>query len=404
MSSIKLAIIFDQPIRGGGGFQQAINAALLALKLPAATAKTIFYTTLKENVTTLSEYGINAEYLKYSFFDKIDSYFRSIYNPLFSKFFRFFLPYTSFERHLLDCNVDLVYFLSPTSMANNLEKINYITTVWDLSHRDDPEFPEVRWSRQFEIRDNNYKSILPRAVAVLVDSDLGKTNLCNRYCIDQERVYVMPFEASVFSKKSSINIVNVKNIYSIEYDYIYYPAQFWPHKNHVYILDGLRLLEHHYSIKLNVIFSGADYGNEDHVKKHAHLLGLEDRVIFTGFVDLGVMPQLYKQSVAMVMPTYFGPTNLPPLEAFQLGVPVLYSDLPGLRDQVGDAALLMDLNNPMSMALHLYNLVTDGQLRNNMIMAGENRINYLASIDRVSILMDIINKFSHKRRCWPRSM
>ena len=53
------------------------------------------------------------------------------------------------------------------------------------------------------------------------------------------------------------------------------------------------------------------------------------------------------------MPTYFGPTNIPPLEAFALGVPVLYSDLPGLKDQVGDSALLLDLNNPESMAQHM---------------------------------------------------
>ena len=73
MSSIKLAIIFDQPIRGGGGFQQAINAALLTYNIPADTAKTIFFTTLKENVTILAEYGITADYLKYSFLDKESS-------------------------------------------------------------------------------------------------------------------------------------------------------------------------------------------------------------------------------------------------------------------------------------------------------------------------------------------
>ena len=49
---------------------------------------------------------------------------------------------------------------------------------------------------------------------------------------------------------------------------------------------------------------------------------------------------LYTEALALVMPTYFGPTNLPPLEAFQTGTPVLYSDLPGMREQVGDAAIM----------------------------------------------------------------
>ena len=73
---------------------------------------------------------------------------------------------------------------------------------------------------------------------------------------------------------------------------------------------------------------------------------LEDQVRFTGFVSNEEINYLYSQSLALVMPTYFGPTNIPPLEAFKLNVPVLYSDLPGLRDQVNDAALLLNLNDP----------------------------------------------------------
>ena len=33
---------------------------------------------------------------------------------------------------------------------------------------------------------------------------------------------------------------------------------------------------------------------------------------------------LYKNCLAVVMPTYFGPTNIPPLEAFKLGIPTIY--------------------------------------------------------------------------------
>ena len=74
-------------------------------------------------------------------------------------------------------------------------------------------------------------------------------------------------------------------------------------------------------------------------------MNLENKVRFAGFVDDEELPFLYSQSIALVMPTYFGPTNIPPLEAFKINVPVLYSDLPGLRDQVGKAAMLIDLKN-----------------------------------------------------------
>ena len=72
-------------------------------------------------------------------------------------------------------------------------------------------------------------------------------------------------------------------------------------------------------------------------------MGLDDRIIFTGFVPNIEIPYLYRQSIALVMPSYFGPTNLPPMEAFQLGVPVIYGNIGGSEEQLGDAVHLVDL-------------------------------------------------------------
>ena len=62
------------------------------------------------------------------------------------------------------------------------------------------------------------------------------------------------------------------------------------------------------------------------------------------------------EKLTLVMPTFFGPTNSPPLEAFSLGVPILYSDLIGLKDIVA-AALFLDLDDPGSLAQNLKNLI-----------------------------------------------
>ena len=78
-------------------------------------------------------------------------------------------------------------------------------------------------------------------------------------------------------------------------------------------------------------------------------LELSKQVVFTGFVSNTEMRYLYKQSFALTMPSYFGPTNLPPLEAFQLGVPVIYGDINGAREQLRDAAIFLDLSNYQSL-------------------------------------------------------
>ena len=112
------------------------------------------------------------------------------------------------------------------------------------------------------------------------------------------------------------------------------------------------------------------------------------------------IPQLYQESVALVTPSYFGPTNLPPLEAFELGVPVLYSDLTGMREQVGDAALFLDLKDPGSMADHLAALIASESLRDKLIEAGRERLREFGKADRVGILRAIIEEFRVKRSCW----
>jgi glycosyltransferase involved in cell wall biosynthesis len=404
MRPIRLAVIFDQKIHAGGGYQQALNAALLTKKLPSSLAKTIYFTTHKDNIETLAKFDILAELIEISIVNKVFANIRRLVSGrrLF-KLLKKIQKYRLIEKYLLKHEIDLAYATSPSGWALDLEEINYITTVWDLSHRDDPEFPEVRRYREFEAREKNYITLLPRATAIFVDSELGKKNVVHRYSIDEDRVHVIPFQAAVATREvigANCQSINIRKKYDLETPYVFYPAQFWAHKNHVYLLEGLRALQEQHGLRIGAIFSGGDQGNMAYVKSHVRALNLEDRVRFVGFVENDEIPELYRQSVALVMPSYFGPTNLPPLEAFELGVPVLYSNKAGLRDQVGDAALLIDLNNPRSMADHLKNLLEDSLLRSKLVKAGKNRLKYFDSVDRVGILESIIEDFRFRRATW----
>ena len=91
---------------------------------------------------------------------------------------------------------------------------------------------------------------------------------------------------------------------------------------------------------------------------------------------------------------------IPPLEAFSLGVPVLYSDLPGLREQVKGAALMLDLNNPESMAINLKKLMSDEVLRKDLITAGKNKMALLKDDTRLDIIEEICKNFKSKNYSW----
>ncbi len=405
MRPIRLGVIFDQQILAGGGYQQALNAALLLRKLSNDLCEPIFFTTLKENVVTLSGHGLQAELIHLSFFQKVRTCFRRLVSDSrVFKLLKWLEQYSPFEKYLVQRNVDLVYFLSPSVWVLDLDEINYIVTVWDLCHRDHPEFPEVRTNREFEARERSYRALLPRATAIFVDSELGKVNVILRYGIDNGRVHVMPFQAAAETRESTSSCIqsaiDLHLKYNLELPYVFYPAQFWAHKNHVYLLEGLRTLDQRYGIRIGAIFSGGDKGNLAYVKSYVRKLNFENRVRFIGFVANEEIPELYRQSFALVMPSYFGPTNLPPLEGFKLGVPVLYSDKAGLRDQVGDAALLMDLSDPGSMADHIKNLIDDPQLRMRLIEAGKERLKYFDLMDRVGVLTRVLEDYRWRRLTW----
>lgn len=404
MKSIRLAIFFDQKISAGGGYQQALNAALLAKKLQNTYVEVQFFTSFSENIEVLNSFEIKATLINLSFYKKLLLYIRQrVGSEKLFKLVKFFGEINPFEKILVNAGVDIVYFLSPSPLAKNLDSINYITTVWDLSHRDDPEFPEVRHNREFELRDQNYMRILPKAVAILVDSEFGRDKVAKYYGIDLKRIYVMPFQPASAIRSLDLNNstpVNINDKYQLEQSYVFYPAQFWPHKNHVYILEGLKILEERFGLHIGAIFTGNDYGNLAYIKNYAETLGLSARIRFPGFVSNEEMIELYRQSIGLVMPTYFGPTNLPPIEAFELGVPVLYSNRPELKKQVDDAALLLDLKDPGSMANHLVNLIGDKNLRDKLVKKGREKLVEVSEEDRVQILATILDDFRWKRLCW----
>ena len=409
MKKFILAVFFDHTIEAGGNFQQSLNNIFLANRLISSEIDVKIITTKKENIETLKEHGLKCSLYAPNIFSRVLMRFRETSSILVYRLLCLFSKKNHFEKFLEEKEVDLIYFVSDSYFTNCVHSINYIFTLFDLCHRDNPEFPEVKNNRIFEFRENQFQKNLSRAIAVLVESDLGKKNALYRYRLDDNRVYTFPIEPAftVQSKKFQIDdkienkYINIKKKYDLKYDYIFYPAQFWAHKNHIYILKALDILKSESSISLGAIFSGSDQGNLSYIKDMTKKYNLENQIRFTGFVSNEEINYLYSQSLALVMPTYFGPTNMPPLEAFKLNVPVLYSDLPGLRDQVNDAALLLNLNDPKSLVINLKKLLNSNELRNILISKGKLRYNEIVSNNNnFDVLKKIIENFKSRRDCW----
>lgn len=388
---LNIACVFEGDIESGGGFQTQLSTILTLSENDKY--KITAFTFSNKNKELLIKYGLNVVCIKNSIVDKVLKIFSL---QLWFQFLRLKWK-TTFEKSLDKNAIDLVYFLSPSSLALYLISHNYIYTVWDLCHRDMPEFPEVNYYREFELRENLYTSVSKKAVAVITDSELGKENLIRRYGIDSSRAFNVSFAPSINVLES--NFINIKEKYNIEGVYIYYPAQFWAHKNHVYIVDAIAKLKKK-GVLVSVIFSGSDKGNLKYILDYAKKINVEDLIHYIGFAQNEEIYYLYKQSLALVMPSYFGPTNIPPLEAFAIGTPVIYSDLEGLREQVEGAALLCDLKNSGHLAEHLELLINSSEKRTELIELGYKRLEELQKCSIDQTLIKIFDDYSVKLKCW----
>lgn len=186
---LKIACVFEGELENGGGFQTQLSTILAISNDPKY--QIIAFTFSQKNQKLLANYGLSVVYVKTSFFDKI----LKIFN--FQRWFYFLKFKIGFEKALDEYHIDLVYFLSPSNLALHLVTHNYIFTIWDLCHRDTPEFPEVNNYREFEIREILYNKAPKKAVAVLTDSELGRKNAIKLYNLNEDRVFSASFVPSV---------------------------------------------------------------------------------------------------------------------------------------------------------------------------------------------------------------
>ena len=257
------------------------------------------------------------------------------------------------DRLLTRVKADLVFFSGPDPRALQLYSHNYIFSIWDLAHLEHPEFTEVSLFGEFERREHMYTAATRRAIAVIADSRPGTRLIAEAYRIPKERIYSAPFLMSPTIAKFQGNeqdAAAVRQRYGLTDPYIFYPAQFWRHKNHGYILSALRVMLDQYGWAPQAAFCGSDKGALSDVMESAVELDLSHLVKYCGFVPDDDMPYLYKGALALVMPTYFGPSNIPPMEAVCLGTPVCYSDFPAFREVMGEAVAYIDLERPDSLA------------------------------------------------------
>jgi glycosyltransferase involved in cell wall biosynthesis len=147
------------------------------------------------------------------------------------------------------------------------------------------------------------------------------------------------------------------------------------------------------------VLVGSDKGTLDHVRATASELGVAADVLYLGFVEQDDLVSLYRSADALLYLSFFGPSNLPPLEACALGCPVVCADVPGMRLQLGEAALFAPPTDVGAIA-RAVEATGEAAERERLVSAGRELAHGLTPAGYVARVIQELDAFEPIRRTW----
>jgi glycosyltransferase involved in cell wall biosynthesis len=278
-------------------------------------------------------------------------------------------------------HLDLLFHPSPSPLAA-AAVVPSVTACHDVQHRLQPNWEEISSGGEAAYRDALFAASARNAAAMLVDSETGREDVLRFYGaeIAADRVHVVPFAPlpTLPPTVDEAEIERARGTFGVRNPYVFYPAQFWPHKNHTRVVEALEVLRDR-DVTVDAVFTGGGSTGlrartAAEVQRQVAHAGLGAAVHFVGPVSDDDLAALYAGATALVMPTFFGPTNLPVLEAWQLRCPVITSAIRGITEHIGDAGLLVNPRDASTIADAIERLLREPQLRTTLVENGAERL------------------------------
>lgn len=407
---LRVAVIVESFPDTGGGFHQSVSIAEALVSRRDAGHEFVALTPHRVTRDRLRAHGVEAHLFKNSVYRFLDLWSQTPLGYAVTQRLRR-AGMRRVGRHLDalldDHHVDFVVLAEAGEAGRRVGDHPFLITVWDLDHREHPDFPDAFRNHDSQRRDRILNDALPRATGVIVSCDYHARLLRQLYQVPPSRAVVLPFLPSRSVARHAAGdgratAAAVRDKYALPEHFVFYPAYFLPQKNHLYLLEGILELERDHGIVLDVVLCGGPGApdNSAAVRRQATALGLASRVRFLGIVSDDELPALYQAAFALVMPSFHGPTNLPPIEAAALGCPPVCSDLPGVREHMGEAALYCDLDRPGSLAEQLALIWNDAAVRERLQVAGATLTRELLGVDYAARLLPMLDRYAGLRRRW----
>ena len=184
----------------------------------------------------------------------------------------------------------------PTSHPLAFEtSIPYILSIHDLQHRLRPEFPEVSQNGEWESREYLYRNGIKNATLIIAESETGKQDIIkfyDKYIKKKDCIKILPYLPSFLPQIPTLALEekNLKLFLALPENYLFYPAQYWPHKNHLRIIQALGLIKKKFKLNIPIVFCGSRSGGLKEktfleLTSESKKLAINKNIHFLGYVN-----------------------------------------------------------------------------------------------------------------------
>ena len=279
---------------------------------------------------------------------------------------------------------------SPSHYGPGVSPIPSIISIMDLGF--------IHWPEQFtkliywQLKHWTRRSV-KQAVRIVTISNFSKKDIVKTYDIPEEKVTVAYLGYNQREEPAHLD-EGLRNKYNLPKKYILYLGTLKPNKNIDGLIRSYELLIKNYELKdTSLVIAGKKGWLYEDLFNLVREKGLEDRVIFTGFVEDEEVQPIMAGAEVFVMPSYWEGFGIPVLEAMAAETPVVCSDQASLSEVAGEASLFVDPDEPKDIAEKINRVLTDDKLRKDLIQSGREQVKKF-SWDKCSqkILKTIINE------------
>jgi glycosyltransferase involved in cell wall biosynthesis len=218
-------------------------------------------------------------------------------------------------------------YIATTWLSPHGLRVPTVTSVHDIQQFHFPNFFSLKekW-----IRSTLYDSTIKNSDFIQASSKFIQKDLLDCYpgMISLERIVVIPegVDVQTFAENSSSQDLNLR--YGLPDEFLLYPAQLWPHKNHIRLFQALRQITRLYSCTIPLVLTGTAYKASRTIFNYIETQQLRSQIHYLGKVPLEDLLGLYKLSKYLVMPVLYESSSLPILEAAASGTSILASAIP----------------------------------------------------------------------------